>query len=73
MAVAVALIQPLAWELPNATGAALKKQTKTKQTKTKNKPPDFRRVTISKITKEMYCGRQDAIRIIFAPRVPPWQ
>ena len=29
---AVALIQPLAWELPYATGAALK-QNKTKQTK----------------------------------------
>ena len=35
MAVAVALIQPLAWELPNAMGAARKRQ-KRKQNKQKN-------------------------------------
>ena len=32
---AVALIQPLAWELPYAVGVALKEQNKTKQNKTK--------------------------------------
>ena len=34
---AVVPMRPLAWELPNATGAALKRQTKTKTKKPKNK------------------------------------
>ena len=42
---AAALIRPLAWEPPYASGAALKKQNKTnKQTKKKTKKLSMRRV-----------------------------
>ena len=34
---ATALIGPLAWELPYATGVALKSKTKTKKQNTRNK------------------------------------
>ena len=35
---ATALIRPLAWESPNATGAALKRQNKTKKQASKEQP-----------------------------------
>ena len=38
---AVALIQPLAWELSYAAGAALKDKKQTKQNETNKKPPKF--------------------------------
>ena len=49
-AVAVALIRPLAWEPPYATGAALKKKKKKKDKKTKHnkKPPKNHHVLITK-------------------------
>ena len=38
---AVALIQPLAWELPYAAGAALKSKTKQNKTKQKTASSEF--------------------------------
>ena len=49
---AVALIQLLAWELPNAVGAALKNQTKTKPNQTKSNQTKQKTKTKQKKTRK---------------------
>ena len=56
---AAALIQPLAWELPYATGAAIKskKKQKQKQKQKQNKKQSWSHFTCTKLITQMYVVR----------------